>query len=165
MAKIKDRYTDKTLLMERIERNYEDFKRSVMQLDDESIFEYAPTIAAVQDAHFYMSTHDWADGDETEYLLMFENPLKLLADVWQEESEDRGADFGGMLDKITNGSGCEDYTESYVTVSLADELRDKYGDDMPLDAAIIHEILELGRKLLRLQLIESEDLGFPDDEY
>ena len=102
-------------LMERIEQNYEDFKRTTLQLDDDSIFEYAPTIAAVQDVYFYMITHDWADMEQTELLMQFENPLKMLADLWEEESEDRGADFG----------------------------------DMPIDGAILCEIVELGKKLFK----------------
>jgi len=135
-------------LIERIEQNYEDFKKATLQLEDENIFEYAPTIAAVQDVYFYLTTHDWADAAQTEYLLQFENPLMLLADAWQEESEDRGADFGDMLDKI-GGDEYEDLTETYLTVELADELRDKYGGDVPLDGAILSEIVELGNKLFR----------------
>jgi len=142
-----DSCTQKSLI-ERIEQNYEDFKKVTLQLDDESIFEYAPTIAAVQDVYFYMTTHGWTDAAQTEYLLQFENPLLLLADAWQEESEDRDKDFGDMLDNIGGGE-YEDLTESYLTVELADELRDKYGDDTPMDGAIICEIVELGRKLFR----------------
>ena len=136
------------LLMARIEQNYEDYEKSVTQLDSETLFELAPTIAAVKDVYFYMTTHDWADAEQGEYLLQFENPLKLLADLWEEKSEDRDADFGDMIDMLY-GDAYEDYTESYVTVSLADELRDKYGDDMPIDGAIICEIVELGKKLYK----------------
>jgi len=139
--------TQKSLIA-RIEQNYEDFKKSVMQLDDESIFELAPTIAAVQDVHFYMTTHDWADAEQTEYFLQFENPLKLLADAWEDESEDRSADFGELVDKI-GGDEYDDLTEAYVTVALADELRDKYGGDIPIDGALICEIVELGKKLFK----------------
>jgi len=134
--------------MERIEQNYEDYKRSITQLDTETLFGLASTITAVKDVYFYMSTHDWADEEQAAYLLQFENPLKLLADLWEEESEDRGADFGDMLDNI-GGDSYEDFTESYITIMLADELRDKYGDDMPIDGAIICEIIELGRKLFK----------------
>ena len=135
-------------LIARIERNYEDFKASTVQLDGESLFEYAPTIAAVQDVYFYLTTHDWTDAAQTEYLLQFENPLMLLADVWEEESEDRGADFGEMLDKLCDDE-YGDLTESHITVELADELRDKYGGDMPMDGAILCEIIELGKKLFK----------------
>lgn len=110
-------------LMERLEQNYEDFKKTTLQLDGESIFELAPTIAAVEDVYFYMSTHDWADMEQAEFLMQFENPLKLLADLWEEESEDRGADFGDMLDELDSDE-YEDLTEAYMTVTLADELRD-----------------------------------------
>ena len=132
--------------MERIEQNYEDFKASAVQLDGGSLYELAPTIAAVEDVYFYMSTHDWADAAQTAYLMQFENPLRLLADAWEEENEDRGADFGDLLDKISGGE-YEDFTDDYMTADLADELREKYGDDVPLDGAIICEIVELGKKL------------------
>ena len=139
-------------LLERIEQNYEDFKTTVVQLDGDCVFELAPMIAAVKDVHFYMTTHDWADMDQTEFLLKFENPLRLLADCWEEESEDRGAGFGKMLDRIVSDD-YEDFTESYITVSRANELRDKYGDDISIEGAIISEIVELGRRFLD---IESE---------
>jgi hypothetical protein len=137
--------TQRKQLSERLEQNYEQFKNAALQLSGKEIFDLAPKIAAVNDVFFYMTTHDWASDGETEYLLYFENPLKLLADVWEEESDDRGSDFGNMLTKMAN----EDFTEAYITVTLADELRDKYGDDIPLDEAIICEIIELGRKLFK----------------
>ena len=90
----KDYYSTVSLLTRRIEQNYEDFKRETLQLDGESIFELAPTIAAVQDAYFYMTTHNLTDDYETEYLLSFENPLILLADKWEDYSENRSKDFG-----------------------------------------------------------------------
>ena len=117
-------YCTQNTLMERIEQNYEDFKTSAVRLDGESLYELAPTIAAVEDVYFYMSTHDWADAEQTRFLMQFENPLKLLADLWEEENEDRGADFGDMLDRIGGG-------------------------DLPIDRAILCEIAELGRKLFK----------------
>ena len=137
-----------TALMERIDQNYEDFKASAVQLDGESIFELAPTIAAVEDVYFYLSTHDWADAEQTRFLMQFENPLRLLADLWEEENGDRGADFGDMLDNMCGG-GYDDFTEDYMTSDFADELREKYGDDTSLDGAIVCEIVELGKKLFK----------------
>jgi len=137
----------RTSLMERIEQNYEDFKKSTLQLDGESIFEYAPTIAAVQDVYFYLTTHDWADANQTDCLLSFENPLKFLAELWEEESEDRGADFGKMLDSVVVGDFA-DFTEAFITVSIADELREKYSGNM-IDGAVVCEIVELGKKLFK----------------
>jgi hypothetical protein len=90
-------YRQTSLLRERIEQNYADFKEETMQLDGKSVFELARMIAAVKDVHLYMITHDWADAAETDYLLYLENPLKLLAGEWEAYTEDMGKDFGEML--------------------------------------------------------------------
>jgi len=144
----KTKYTQKILLLERIERNYDDFKKLILQSDREDIFALASSIAAVNDVYSYLTTYDWADDDETEYLLLFENPLKLLADVWKEKSQDRDDEFSNMLVEVTNDS---EYTDNYITVTFAGELRDKYGDDIPIEAAIVCEIVELGRKLYKYE--------------
>jgi hypothetical protein len=137
----KNQHTQNRLLMERIEQNFEDFKRETEKSSPETIFDIAATIAAVQDAYFYMTTHDWADDYETEYLLSFENPLRLLADAWEELCEDRGREFGKMLTELAENGG------RYMTVSAADELREKYGEDIPLNTAALLEMVEIGKKI------------------
>ena len=135
--------SQKKLLRERIEKEYEDFKISILQLDGEDIFALAPTIAAYKDVYSYMIESNWADEDEAEFLFIYETPLKLLASVWEEETDDRGVEFGEMLTKAAN----EDFTESYISVEVADELRDKYGDDIPLETAVFCEFIELAKIL------------------
>jgi len=83
----------KTLLMELLDKNFDDFKADTIKSDSAAVFELAPTITAVKDVHFYMTTYDWADEYEMEYLLKCENPLKMIADVWEEYSENRGKDL------------------------------------------------------------------------
>ena len=152
----KSDHSKNTPLMRRIEQNYEDFKRETVKLSGESIFELAPKIAAVHDAYFYMTTHDWADGYEKEYLMGFDNPLEYLADEWQERSEDRGRDFGKMLTELTE-NGCE-----YMAYSTADALREKYGGEMPLNTAALLEMVELGKKIITRKSLYDMDFDFED---
>jgi hypothetical protein len=138
----KDYYSSNALLKKRIEQNYEDFIKETLKLEKENIFEYAPTIAAVHEVYFFMTTHDWADEYETEYLLRVENPLMFLAQKWETQSEDRGREFGSMLTELIENDDDDDY------MTVSDELRIKYGDDVPLNTAALLELIELGRSLL-----------------
>ena len=151
-------YTKARLLRERIEQNYENFKKAVLQLDKGDIFKYASSIAAANDVYSYMTTHDWADGDETNYLLKFENPLKLLSEAWEEYSEDRGGDFGRMLTETV-----ENAAEDYMPFSVTDELREKYGADMPLNTAALIEFVELGKRIFNLR-DDGDDEDYYDED-
>ena len=137
--------TSVTLLRERIEENYGNFKESTLELDSETLFELAPTIAAVRDVYSLLKENDYICEDDAAYLLRYDNPLKIIADAMRNYAEYTDEDFSDMIaDFIENDDG-----EDYITVDLADELRDKYGDDMPIDGAIMCEIVELGRKLFK----------------
>jgi hypothetical protein len=48
----------------------------------------AGAIAAMEEAHSYLSNYHDFDEHELEYLLEFQNPLKVLADEWQERNID-----------------------------------------------------------------------------
>ena len=139
----KSKITNKTLLRERIERNYKDFKKATLQLDDESIFEYAPTIKAVQDVYSFIVHYNELNEEETEFFLQYENPLRLLADAWEYDCR---AFFDDIIDEIMD----DDNRVYNMTVTTADELREKYGDDIPLEAAIICELVEIGKKLFNI---------------
>ena len=147
--------SSKMLLRERIERNMEEFKEEMSRLDSSCVFELASNIAAASDVHFYITTHDWANEDEADYLLQFENPLRMLADAWEEYSMERDHEFSHLVSKVVR----EDDSDYYMTVSTADELREKYGDDVPTDTAALLEIVELGKKFLNLR----EDNDSSDD--
>jgi hypothetical protein len=124
----KAEYEQTSLLRERIEQNYEDFKEETVKLDGRSVFELAPVISAVNDVYFYMTTHSWADDDEADYLLKSENPLKLIAEEWEVYMEDTRGDFGEMLTRLAGK-----WDEDYMTGTVAGELRDKDDEDMLLD--------------------------------
>jgi len=70
-------------LMRRIEKNFADYKASVLKLDKQSIFDKAAEIAAVKRVLHYMTNiHGYYERD-IDYLLKFQNPLKLVADRYQ----------------------------------------------------------------------------------
>ena len=154
-------YEKARILREQIEQNYEDFKKATLRLSKEDIFKYTSSIAAANDVYGYMTTHDWADENEADYLLEFENPLKFLSEAWEEYSEDRGRDFGRMLtEKIENG------TDYYTPLSITSELREKYGADMPLNTAALMELVELGKKIFGFRdENDYEDYYDEDDDY
>jgi hypothetical protein len=70
-------------LMRRIEKNFADYKASVLKLDKQSIFDKAAEIASVKHVAQYMTNiHGYYERD-IDYLLKFQNPLELVADHYQ----------------------------------------------------------------------------------
>lgn len=70
-------------LMGRIEKNFADYKTSVLKLDKQSIFDKAAEIAAVKRvSHYMINIHGYYE-KEIDYLLKFQDPLKLVADRYQ----------------------------------------------------------------------------------
>ena len=155
----KDYYSTASLLTRRIEQNYKAFKEATLKLDKATIFKYAPTIAAVEETYSYMNTNI-IDDDETAYLLSLNNPLKLLADAWQEHSNSkyRGDEFVGVYVKTIDS-----LIDNYEDNPIADELRKKYGSDVPLNTAALLEIVELGKNLFNFYNFEFDDDG--EDDY
>ena len=98
-------------LRERIDTEYDNFKETILQLDKDKIFILAPMIAAAHDVCFYMHTHEWADADETEYLLGLTDPFRFLCDAWEENMEDKGKEFGKVLAKAVALSDYGFYTK------------------------------------------------------
>lgn len=145
------------LLRERIERNYEDFKAETITYDKEDIFELAGRISAIEDVLFFLSTHDWLDEDEAGYLLRFDNPLEMMADVWEEYLLDSDSHFRATLDELFDN---DEYNEErYTSTALAAELRRKYGNDTPIKEAILCEMVNLGKKLYNIPDYEDDDWG------
>lgn len=146
------------MLIERMDENYEEFRSEMLSLDSETVFENARTIAAMSDVLFYFTTHDWVDEDEAAYLLDFSNPLKMIAEAWEEHLDDGDQHFRKVLESVID---CEDNEENYMTMALERELREKYGEDTSITGALIAEVLEAGSRYLALKGI-YESLGADD---
>ena len=124
--------TQSALLRESMERDFEEFKAEVSQLDGKSVFELAPLISAVMDVHFFITTHDWPDAEQADYILKFESPLLSLAYICKEYSEDRECGLGKMMAGPDFASGCAYYETPILTI---DDFRDKYGTGKPQSGA------------------------------
>ncbi len=75
----------KTLLINRIHRNFADYKAKLLNLDGQGIFEKAEEIAAYTQVHRNMTKNHSYDPEELDYLMLFQNPLEVVADQYQEE--------------------------------------------------------------------------------
>jgi hypothetical protein len=75
-------------LMERIEKNLADYHKSLTGFGKLELIDMADKIAAMSDAHRYMTGHHVYDDDEIEFYLQFQNPLEVVADAWRERNSD-----------------------------------------------------------------------------
>lgn len=136
------------LLREKMHRNFDDYRELMVSLDSETVFELSRQTAAMQDVLFYMDTHNWVDEHEAAYLLDFTEPLKLVADAWEEHLDDGDHSFRCVLNSVLDNDENE---ENYLTVALERELQEKYGDDIETKDALIFEILETMERCVALQ--------------
>ena len=145
-----------TLLKERLRRNYEEYRDEAIDYGGEYVFVLANEVVAVKDVYNYLTDDDFMDEDDAAFLLTFENPLKALADEWETHKIIENDDFCEFIsDFIERGN-----TGEHMTVTIADELREKYGEDTPLNTACLLELVTIGRKLFGM--IEAECSGTCD---
>ena len=154
----KDYYSTDSLLTRRIEQNYEDFKEATLKLNKATIFEYAPTITAIEETYMYMKKI--MNDEEAAYLLSLDNPLKLLADAWEAQSKNRGDEFVGVYVKTVDS-----LIDSYKDNPIADELRKKYGSNVPINTAALLEIVELGKRIFDFYDFDFEFDDDGEDDY
>lgn len=146
-------------LNQRIEQNYADFKANMLLLDSEDIYEMAQRITVVEDAYHQMTTNNKLLIDtEAKYLLKFYNPLEMIADALKDRQDGYPVEIGEALFELFYR---EDNEENYITVSMANELKQKYGDDVSVEAALLMETIEAGEKYLKLLKYTGDTI---DDE-
>jgi hypothetical protein len=108
----------------------------------------AHRIAAVKDAYEQLTSDtDYLDEGDAEFLLKFHNPLEMAADFLQERQAGYPVEIDEALMELYNADGHED---NYLTVDLAEELKNKYGDDVSIREALLTETIEAGDRYLRL---------------
>lgn len=86
-------------LFERLDANFAEFQK---KWDAQSKYELicdSTAITAVRDAHEYLTHNHGFELEEIDYLLLFENPLEIVADKWQERMEDL-SDLGFALSEV-----------------------------------------------------------------
>ena len=88
----------------------------------------------------------------------FANPLRAAADEWAEYSEENtDSNFEDMFAELT----ADGYR--YKPVPVAGELREKYGDAIPLETAALLELVELGKRYFNFLDAENFDYSFDGD--
>jgi hypothetical protein len=88
----------KDLLIDRFEDNYEAFKHSLRSLSRTQLFEKAARIAAVTETHEMLTLYyEWEDEDEIDFLLLFRDPLTIVADLWFDTREETSSDVGALV--------------------------------------------------------------------
>lgn len=71
-------------LMKRLGQNYYAYRESMLSLDKEILFDRSKEIAKMQDAYSYLVQSYDFDPKEVQTMLCLENPLKYMADGWEE---------------------------------------------------------------------------------
>lgn len=91
-------YTKKDALISRIENNYTDFKCSLRGVSREKLFEIAGRISVVKEVYHYMKNeYKWDDEGELDYLLLFRDPLTIIADAWEDYRDEMVTDMDGVI--------------------------------------------------------------------
>lgn len=70
----------------RLERNLSDYHNSMMALNKQDIIGKAGEIAAMNDAHAYLSEEHEFTAGEVAFLLKFQNPLQIVAHHWPTQN-------------------------------------------------------------------------------
>ena len=153
------------LLMERIKKNYEDFKDDTLGLvDGDLIYGMAEKITAMETVYMLAKTFPcWIEEAEAAYLLEFAEPLKMLADVWEDVLLDVGGEFRAIVEEVLDA---DDNNDHYISADYANELKQKYGADVDIREALFHEVMETGKRLtlLRNMLDDDEGVDFCQDK-
>lgn len=157
------RQTNNEKLRERIKHNYNDFKADMLKLiDGGTMFGLARKIAATQDVYELSLKPGWVDESEAAYLLEFAEPLKMLADAWEDFLFGTDSEFRMIVEDILDN---DDNMNNYVTAVYADELKRKHGGDTSVRGALFLELVETVRKYALLKnMLDDEGGGYCFDE-
>ena len=138
--------TPLTVLRNRIQQNFADFKAEMLMSDEESIFENASRIAAVTDTFEELMHNDLCIHDEdVEFLLNFYNPLEMIADFLSERAIEEDVD-----EALEGVFSTEGLAEQYLTIDFAKALVKKHGLDSCAKTALLMETIEVGEHYLKL---------------
>ena len=96
-------------LRKRIEYNYAEYRRQMLELCGECIFEFAAEIAAVREVYNYIMHYEWTSEEIAALLLKFDNPLRIIVDEWR----------GYMKD---NSPGVESFSFEFTMDFLSDDI-------------------------------------------
>lgn len=100
-------------LFARLDENLTTLQGEWEQMSRHDLICNSAAITAVRQIHEYLTTAHGFEPDEADYLLLFVNPLKMMADKWQNRMEDM-SDVCFALDEVFEK---QDVLQSYAMSS------------------------------------------------
>jgi hypothetical protein len=134
--------TNMELLRERIERNYSDYRRIMLELCSDCVYEFAPEIAAVNEVYSHVTDYNWTSEEIAGFLLRFDNPMKIIVDEWRGYTHRFSEGFGDFAREFTrdflgdgpvyykSGDGCDDDDGFYEDAEDDAESRSAYFSEL-----------------------------------
>lgn len=96
----------KNRLIDRLNDNLCDFRVYLDSLSRSKLIEAAGRITVVTEAHWYLTTqYEWDDLEEVRFLLLFQNPLSIMADAWEQRRDEETVDFDLAMYEVFDGEG------------------------------------------------------------
>lgn len=86
-------------LFERLNENLAEFRAKWAAMSSDALIGNSREITAIKDAHYYLTESHGFEPEEADYLLLFQNPLQVVADKWLERTEDL-SDFSFALNEV-----------------------------------------------------------------
>lgn len=86
-------------LFDRLDANLAAFQYAWEAKSKAELIDGSREITAIRDAHAYLTESHGFEPEEIGFLLLFENPLQVVADKWLERTEDL-SDFSFALDEV-----------------------------------------------------------------
>jgi hypothetical protein len=90
------------ILTVRLDKNYTDYRNSLLNFGKLEIFDKGDEIAAMTEVYLYLTTHHKFSEVELDCLLRFTNPLEVVAAAWKPRRDDIG-DLEVMLNDAIRG--------------------------------------------------------------
>jgi len=134
--------------MERIDRNYAEYKEKVTAYGCEYVFENAAEAAAVKEVYLIIKAIKWPDEEIAAYLLKFRNPLMMLAEEWRGYLTENGPDFEDFTDNfiVFNATSSKNY-------ALKDDaLYSRHSITFPINKELLTEMIDLCEKYFNIDL-------------
>lgn len=88
-------------LMLRVDKNLADYHKSLLGFGHQELIDMAGMISAMSDTHYYLTAHHSFSNSEVDYLLKFESPLEVVADIWCARNEDI-SDMSFVMDVLSD---------------------------------------------------------------
>jgi len=162
---MKEKYHKIGLLVQRIKRNYDEYKAAVLALECDYIFEYAAEIAVVNEVYSFIENGGSFTPCQADFLLNFGNPLMFLTEEWLGYTIDKNSDFEDFTEELTERLIERCNTGGFTTLEILRDLRDQYGGEMLTDTACLLELVKIGRRLLERGGIWDDDDDDIDDDF